>query len=49
MEQYRHGLDPFHTKLVLFQLLRGLAYCHERKILHRDIKVGITSYPGNHF
>ncbi|XP_015908897.2 cyclin-dependent kinase 5 homolog isoform X2 [Parasteatoda tepidariorum] len=26
------------VKLFLFQLLRGLAYCHRRKVLHRDLK-----------
>ncbi|GFX14096.1 hypothetical protein TNCV_613011 [Trichonephila clavipes] len=27
------------TRLIfLFQLLRGLAYCHRRKVLHRDLK-----------
>lgn len=27
---------PF--QIFLFQLLRGLAYCHRRKVLHRDLK-----------
>lgn len=27
-----------NVKLFLYQLLRGLAYCHSRRILHRDLK-----------
>ncbi|KAK3566010.1 hypothetical protein QTP86_024193 [Hemibagrus guttatus] len=27
-----------NVKIFLFQLLRGLAYCHHRKVLHRDLK-----------
>ncbi|KAG1685942.1 Cyclin-dependent kinase 16 [Nymphon striatum] len=27
-----------NVKLFLFQLLRGLAYCHQRRVLHRDLK-----------
>ncbi|KAI4871624.1 hypothetical protein NFI96_013404 [Prochilodus magdalenae] len=27
-----------NVKIFLFQLLRGLAYCHRRKVLHRDLK-----------
>ena len=26
------------VQLFLFQLLRGLSYCHKRRILHRDLK-----------
>lgn len=25
-------------QLFLFQLLRGLAYCHKKQVLHRDLK-----------
>jgi len=25
-------------QIFLFQLIRGLAYCHSRRILHRDLK-----------
>ncbi|XP_076822270.1 uncharacterized protein LOC143468769 [Clavelina lepadiformis] len=32
------GMNPRNAVLFSFQLLRGLKYCHERRILHRDIK-----------
>ena len=28
----------FLFQLFLFQLIRGLSYCHSRRILHRDLK-----------
>ncbi|VDQ08864.1 unnamed protein product [Trichobilharzia regenti] len=31
-------MHPDNVQLFLYQLLRGLAYCHERRILHRDLK-----------
>ncbi|XP_039630970.1 cyclin-dependent kinase 16 isoform X5 [Polypterus senegalus] len=31
-------INMHNVKLFLFQLLRGLAYCHRRKVLHRDLK-----------
>ncbi|KYO40852.1 hypothetical protein Y1Q_0007654 [Alligator mississippiensis] len=31
-------INMHNVKLFLFQLLRGLAYCHRLKVLHRDLK-----------
>ena len=38
MENHPGPLDPHNVQIFLFQLLRGLDFCHERKILHRDLK-----------
>ncbi|XP_052829424.1 cyclin-dependent kinase 14 isoform X2 [Octopus bimaculoides] len=38
LEKHTGGLNAFNVKLFAFQLLRGLAYCHKRQILHRDLK-----------
>ena len=32
------GLDPRIVQGFTYQLLRGIAHCHEKKILHRDLK-----------
>jgi cyclin-dependent kinase 2 len=32
------GLPINEAKSYLFQMLRALAYCHTRRILHRDLK-----------
>jgi len=31
-------IDPEVVKSFMFQLLRGLSYCHSRNVLHRDLK-----------
>lgn len=31
-------INMHNVKLFLFQLLRGLAFCHRHKVLHRDLK-----------
>ncbi|XDV49493.1 hypothetical protein PO909_018732 [Leuciscus waleckii] len=33
-----NSIHMHNVKLFLFQLLRGLNYCHRRKVLHRDLK-----------
>ena len=38
LEKNAGGLHPKNVKLFLYQLLRGLSYCHCRRILHRDVK-----------
>ena len=38
MEKHNGGLEQRNVRLFLFQLLRGLAYCHRRRVLHRDVK-----------
>ncbi|KAK6748492.1 hypothetical protein RB195_001233 [Necator americanus] len=38
MDVCNNVLSMNNIKLFLFQLLRGLAYCHQRRVLHRDLK-----------
>jgi len=38
MEEYDNKLSITNVRLLLFQLVRGLCYCHKRRILHRDLK-----------
>lgn len=38
MERHAGGLEHRNVRLFLFQLLRGLSYCHKRRVLHRDVK-----------
>lgn len=38
MERHPGPMDTRNVKVLMVQLLRGLLYCHKRKILHRDLK-----------
>jgi cyclin-dependent kinase-like len=38
LEKSPDGLDPEYIRLLLYQLLKGLAYIHSLSMLHRDIK-----------
>ncbi|KAF7798594.1 hypothetical protein EIP86_009816 [Pleurotus ostreatoroseus] len=34
----RGALDPVTVRSFMYQLLRGTAFCHENRVLHRDLK-----------
>uniref|UniRef100_A0A0N5DBV4 cyclin-dependent kinase n=1 Tax=Thelazia callipaeda TaxID=103827 RepID=A0A0N5DBV4_THECL len=36
LELHSSGLEQMQVRIFLFQLLRGLAFCHAKKILHRQ-------------
>lgn len=38
MEECCNSVHMHNVRLFLYQLLRGLAYCHRHRVLHRDLK-----------
>lgn len=38
LDMTENGLDPATTKSFLYQLLKGVEYCHVHRVLHRDLK-----------
>lgn len=34
----RGHITPSDTSALFYQLLKGLAYCHSKSVLHRDLK-----------
>lgn len=38
LDMTEKGLDPKTTQSYLYQLLKGISYCHQHRVLHRDLK-----------
>ncbi|PAA54819.1 hypothetical protein BOX15_Mlig017917g4 [Macrostomum lignano] len=38
LEKYPRGIDEMTTRRVLFQVIRGIEYCHKSNTIHRDVK-----------
>lgn len=38
MDHCEGGLEPGILKKLLYQLLKGIAFCHHHRVLHRDLK-----------
>jgi serine/threonine protein kinase len=40
MDQHgdRGALDPMTVRSFMYQLLKGTSFCHENRVLHRDLK-----------
>ncbi|KAG5305824.1 CDKL2 protein, partial [Pseudoatta argentina] len=38
LEENKNGLDWEKSRRYIFQILRGLDFCHNHKIMHRDVK-----------
>jgi cyclin-dependent kinase 2 len=38
LAEHKLTLTSYQVKLLLFQLVNGLNYCHSRRIIHRDLK-----------
>ena len=44
MDDYRAPLPPGTIKQFMYQLLKGIAFCHDRRVLHRDLKVCFSCF-----
>lgn len=38
MDSVQGNLQPSVIKSFMYQLLNGLAFCHDNRVLHRDLK-----------
>jgi len=38
LDHYGGNIEPGMVKQLMYQLLKGIAFCHEHRVLHRDLK-----------
>ena len=38
MAENKHKITEGQIKLLIFQLINGVNFCHSRRIIHRDLK-----------
>ena len=38
LETFEYMITPAYTHWLMFQLMKGLAFCHSKRVLHRDLK-----------
>ena len=38
LNEFKQTITPYTIKLLIYQLINGINYCHSRRIIHRDLK-----------
>ena len=38
LNEHKSTITPYQIKLLIYQLINGINYCHSRRIIHRDLK-----------
>ena len=38
LSEHKQSMNSYQVKLLMFQLVNGVNFCHSRRIIHRDLK-----------